>query len=304
MDCSMLDDDELVELLFTQEDRLSRAAVDEFLKRGERMVPLLAKIVSNQYIWSEDGPRWWSVVHAVYILGAIAAPSTVIPLLRALRWADALDCDWVTDPMPDIFARVGAAAYPRLKDMAADQTNGVYLRSIVMNSLVLICRDNANLSQETGKFLFGIFQDEEEDWDVRQFTGNSLLDLRLEEYREDLKAFGRKEKELKSKSGFYLAHFFEEDVEKVYTMGPGEDKCGGRDWLSFYDEKEINERQDRWRREVEKEPVEEVGYYPDDNFFETPEPYVRHTYVGRNDRCPCGSGKKYKKCCLGTGKFE
>jgi SEC-C motif len=22
--------------------------------------------------------------------------------------------------------------------------------------------------------------------------------------------------------------------------------------------------------------------------------------VGRNDPCPCGSGKKYKKCCLGT----
>ena len=22
--------------------------------------------------------------------------------------------------------------------------------------------------------------------------------------------------------------------------------------------------------------------------------------IGRNDPCPCGSGKKYKKCCLGT----
>ena len=22
--------------------------------------------------------------------------------------------------------------------------------------------------------------------------------------------------------------------------------------------------------------------------------------VGRNERCPCGSGKKYKKCCLST----
>jgi len=22
--------------------------------------------------------------------------------------------------------------------------------------------------------------------------------------------------------------------------------------------------------------------------------------VGRNDPCPCGSGKKFKKCCLGT----
>ena len=24
------------------------------------------------------------------------------------------------------------------------------------------------------------------------------------------------------------------------------------------------------------------------------------TKVGRNDSCPCGSGKKYKKCCLLT----
>ena len=23
--------------------------------------------------------------------------------------------------------------------------------------------------------------------------------------------------------------------------------------------------------------------------------------TGRNDQCPCGSGKKYKKCCLGKG---
>lgn len=27
-------------------------------------------------------------------------------------------------------------------------------------------------------------------------------------------------------------------------------------------------------------------------------PIYKHT--GRNDKCPCGSGKKYKKCCLGT----
>lgn len=27
-------------------------------------------------------------------------------------------------------------------------------------------------------------------------------------------------------------------------------------------------------------------------------PYVRpETKVGRNDPCPCGSGKKHKKCC-------
>lgn len=26
--------------------------------------------------------------------------------------------------------------------------------------------------------------------------------------------------------------------------------------------------------------------------------------IGRNDPCPCGSGKKYKKCCLSKSKIE
>jgi uncharacterized protein len=35
------------------------------------------------------------------------------------------------------------------------------------------------------------------------------------------------------------------------------------------------------------------------------EPYVRSApKVGRNDPCPCGSGKKYKKCCLGKAEAE
>jgi uncharacterized protein YecA (UPF0149 family) len=31
---------------------------------------------------------------------------------------------------------------------------------------------------------------------------------------------------------------------------------------------------------------------------EKPKPIIGHSKeVGRNDPCPCGSGKKYKKCC-------
>ena len=26
--------------------------------------------------------------------------------------------------------------------------------------------------------------------------------------------------------------------------------------------------------------------------------------IGRNDPCPCGSGQKYKNCCLKSGKYE
>jgi hypothetical protein len=28
------------------------------------------------------------------------------------------------------------------------------------------------------------------------------------------------------------------------------------------------------------------------------------TKIGRNQPCPCGSGKKYKKCCLNKPKLD
>ncbi len=34
------------------------------------------------------------------------------------------------------------------------------------------------------------------------------------------------------------------------------------------------------------------------DFFNESETYTRETKIGRNDPCPCGSSKKFKKCCL------
>lgn len=33
-------------------------------------------------------------------------------------------------------------------------------------------------------------------------------------------------------------------------------------------------------------------------------PYVKEKTPGPNDPCPCGSGKKYKKCCGAKGSRE
>lgn len=52
----------------------------------------------------------------------------------------------------------------------------------------------------------------------------------------------------------------------------------------------VNYRPYASRREI----VMEVGV--SDNKLT---PYARETRrVGRNDYCPCGSGKKFKRCCL------
>lgn len=50
----------------------------------------------------------------------------------------------------------------------------------------------------------------------------------------------------------------------------------------FYNEKQSNEKENEYDRWFPTQPI--INTEPK---------------VGRNAPCPCGSGKKYKKCCLG-----
>jgi hypothetical protein len=77
-----------------------------------------------------------------------------------------------------------------------------------------------------------------------------------------------------------------------------------------------------WREEfadAEKHFYHDDEYFPDDNFdleahdYLDPEllrelsyqqPIIKKNQPGRNDPCPCGSGKKYKKCCLDNDLHE
>ena len=43
------------------------------------------------------------------------------------------------------------------------------------------------------------------------------------------------------------------------------------------------------------------GHDPNDALYSMmapPSPFSRERKVGRNDLCPCGSGRKYKRCCI------
>jgi hypothetical protein len=60
-------------------------------------------------------------------------------------------------------------------------------------------------------------------------------------------------------------------------------------WSSWSDQEE---RSDGWEDE----------WRPSSSWFEPERNPLRH--VGRNDPCPCGSGKKFKKCCLNADGVE
>jgi hypothetical protein len=66
-------------------------------------------------------------------------------------------------------------------------------------------------------------------------------------------------------------------------------------WASFHREDEPDD--EGWEEDAE----EELG----DIWDQPTIPYVRcNPKIGRNDPCPCGSGKKYKKCCLANDSSE
>jgi uncharacterized protein YecA (UPF0149 family) len=59
---------------------------------------------------------------------------------------------------------------------------------------------------------------------------------------------------------------------------------------------------DRIQQEIDTYKDQEIDEVQDldyDDRWQPTEPYINiEPKIGRNEPCPCGSGKKYKKCCL------
>ncbi|MFV1985582.1 MAG: UPF0149 family protein [Thiohalomonadales bacterium] len=51
-------------------------------------------------------------------------------------------------------------------------------------------------------------------------------------------------------------------------------------------------------RSIQTALNEHGSEYENEFQHELPQPYIKEHKTGRNELCPCGSGKKYKKCCL------
>jgi SEC-C motif domain protein len=84
-------------------------------------------------------------------------------------------------------------------------------------------------------------------------------------------------------------------LEILETVGGGaEDSEGTVEFIATFTEKGLN----REHREVSTFKKETGTWYLVKGEVQPPKPVVRATpKTGRNDPCPCGSGKKFKKCC-------
>jgi hypothetical protein len=113
---------------------------------------------------------------------------------------------------------------------------------------------------------------------VRQAFGRGLIDPMAMDYDDFHRDLQRTLADPERMAGF------QHDM-----IGPLEDAIGElSSWYAFSDAAQQDE--ERWATSPEDVRLP---------FADMPQPFVApFKGIGRNDPCPCGSGKKFKKCCL------
>jgi len=283
-----LGNDELIDLLFDEEDRLPRAAIEEVIRRGDEIVPLLAEIVMDRMAWTDGLPEWWAPVHASYALGSIGTAETLVPLLASLRWSDAYDNEWVTEDLPSILGSLGPISYDALISIVKDRSAGWSARSIAMDALGSQALRFPEKEEEVMTLLGRVLKDRTEEFGAMRSAAFVLIDFRRADFKRELSRLAEDEVRRQQQRPDYRPAFTPEEVERDLGLPRLSMDAYIRDWLDFYSTEEIARRQERWDRE-DGRPRPEV---------QTPKrPPGDAVIIDRNAQCPCGSGKPYKRCC-------
>ncbi len=297
------DDQILLERLQDLHDEVPRVLIDECIRRGEAMIPRLHALLADESNWSPDSADdgvWWSLVHAMNILGAqsgeAAGAALAAGLAQLRKHGEDEIWDWFHPHYAQLSSGKEAHIRPVLCAIMEDGTVSAYGRSIALDWLVSTFRAGEEGLEEVLDRAAAIMGDPAQDPDLRELIVCTLLDHPRERHRSALLEQVRINDA--GERGLDYA-FGVADVEDAFN----EPRRPARDpghFLSFYDPIAIRQRKLMWLKEDER--ANGFASQSDDGLWAPVETYVRETpKLGRNDPCPCGSGRKYKKCCLNKG---
>jgi len=280
-------DDELIALMIGDEDRVPRNVINEAARR-DSMVGALQRRLDLVTPVDATAGEWWLTVHAAMIWGlmpGLAAGEAQIDLMQHLSDEDEVDLDdWLAEAWPHLVVNKPAAILERLRRIANQRSSELFLRINAIRCVVVMQGEKGELEQSLD-WVASLAGDGGESQEFRLLAASQLLDFPRERHRRLLQNLAKRDQgEIKIFDIPEIDAAFESDDDPEWTQHE-------RAW-GFYEPEAIRSRQQRWASEDnELEDGDEYGA--------TPETYVRESpKIGRNDPCPCGSGKKYKKCCL------
>ena len=217
-----------------------------------------------------DGDEAWAPMHALRALGQLRAEESVAPILAFIR--EAGDDEVMADEVPVVLSLIGAAAIPSIAEFLSDLPTTASPAIRAMEGLKKIGQRHPACRDECVTILTRVLkQHSHVDRSINGFAIWNLIDLAASEAMDTIRqAFRRKSVDLSIVGD-------EEDVEialKLRTrrsMPRPDFRIAQPGWLECSDAEHVLSQTGTTRRTIN---------------------------IGRNDPCPCGSGKKYKKCCL------
>jgi hypothetical protein len=279
------------------------------LARPEALTPGLLVMLETELdtAWRDDDPRWYRDGHAGLLLSAFREPAA-LPLFAQVLWEAQRDYlfEWFGLALPYYY---GPAAIPMLiealeiedgDDMLVSHASGM-LTYIALHHpeerdrIIAALRPYLPSLDEAGALV--ITPEQRADPPVLWvWVINAFMDLRYDGADAVIKAL------------------FDADLVDPFVLGGWDDYRAAfapdvdhpwksshvYDIVAEYEEIYEHERAVA-RKRMAAEARSASGPSRDASFDASradPEPFVREEpKVGRNDPCPCGSGKKYKHCC-------
>lgn len=234
---------------------------------GERDIPDLIALATDPvlHLAYGDHPRAWGPLHAWRALAQLRATEAIRPLVQLAR--DYPANEWILQELNQVFARMGPDALQPLKKILANPSRTDGERETVAEAIGRLGQRHPEVCAACK----GVARDRLADFarqtdTLNAFLVSAMIDLGA---KEDI-----------------------ELIRRAYRSG-AVDKilCGD------IEDVEIALRL-RTERDTPRGPLERLKEIRDRERTARRDPISAK--VGRNDPCPCGSGRKYKRCCKAT----
>ena len=259
-----------VDKLLTYGDCRELKGWPNYLELGfthEHIPELIRMATDDDLLWADsDSLEVWAPVHAWRTLGQLQAEEAVEPLISLFHKSEE-DDEWVLEDLSLVFEKIGAYSLPALDKYISDTNLPNYARIRAAHSLELLSKHYPAMRDKC----IAVFTRE-----LGRFTeNNSMLNAELVSNLLDLKAV---------ESLSTIREAFERECVDFTVNGDVEDI-----------EIEFGVRKKR-STPMDYPTLQDLFPYLKEMAKLMQEEKAQKT--GRNDPCPCGSGKKYKKCCL------
>lgn len=289
--------------------KFEREAVDAAIARKEEVTPELLRVLERIGDPKEaerldaEGDHM-AHLYAMYLLAQFRETRAFPLVLRIARLdgdlLDSLFGDFITESLGNVLASVCGDSINEIQALIEDADADEWVRGAALGSMVSLVGAGIKSREEVLDYFASLFRG-------RLTDKNDIIWSDLVIYSTDL-------------YGIELVR----DIERAYAEGLIDEGIIGlknvhRD-LALGKEWALERLASDPHRHLVDDTVKEMAWWAcfkekeprvvrkEDRYLEAldpmgerwPAPYKRtEPKIGRNDPCPCGSGKKYKKCCGG-----